>query len=257
MTPERVAAASAAWVWVPDEARTVEDDELLLVRYPDWFLTPLVLARFTPRRPLGEAFAAALTAARTLDWPELLCWVRLDAPPGWEDLLRSRGATPVETLDVLALDLRPGTPDLGVPPDSEVRPVDGPDLLRDFDAVNVEVFGGELPPEEHVEAESVRAAADLAAGRAARMVAYVDGEPVGSGGLTVADGVARLWGGAVLEASRGRGVYRALLAARLEYAAAHGASVALVKGRVETSGPILRRAGFAPYGQERSYRLSL
>jgi hypothetical protein len=31
--------------------------------------------------------------------------------------------------------------------------------------------------------------------------------------------------------------------------------MALVKGRVATSGPILRRAGFQAYGEERSYRL--
>ena len=30
--------------------------------------------------------------------------------------------------------------------------------------------------------------------------------------------------------------------------------LALVKGRVETSGPILRRAGFTAYGDERCYR---
>ena len=57
----------------------------------------------------------------------------------------------------------------------------------------------------------------------------------------MADGVARLWGGAVLEAARGQGVYRALLGARLTYGAAHGATMGLVKGRVNTSGPILRR----------------
>jgi hypothetical protein len=33
--------------------------------------------------------------------------------------------------------------------------------------------------------------------------------------------------------------------------------MALVKGRVETSGPILRRAGFVAHGQERSYRVPL
>jgi hypothetical protein len=41
--------------------------------------------------------------------------------------------------------------------------------------------------------------------------------------------------------------------ARLAIARSHGARLALVKGRVETSGPILRRAGFTAYGQERSY----
>ena len=35
--------------------------------------------------------------------------------------------------------------------------------------------------------------------------------PVGTGGLALVDGVARLWGGAVREEARGRGVYRALL----------------------------------------------
>jgi hypothetical protein len=35
------------------------------------------------------------------------------------------------------------------------------------------------------------------------------------------------------------------------------ATLALVKGRVETSAPILRRAGFALYGEERCYRLDL
>ena len=75
--------------------------------------------------------------------------------------------------------------------------------------------------------------------------------------LAVAGSVARLWGGAVLESARGQGVYRAVLAARLAYGAAHGATMALVKGRVETSGPILRRAGFAAYGQEVIYRVPL
>jgi GNAT superfamily N-acetyltransferase len=68
---------------------------------------------------------------------------------------------------------------------------------------------------------------------------------------------ARLWGGGVVPEARGRGAYRAVLDARLRYAVDHGATLALVKGRVETSGPILRRAGFAAYGQERAYLLSL
>jgi hypothetical protein len=38
---------------------------------------------------------------------------------------------------------------------------------------------------------------------------------------------------------------------------AYGAAMALVKGRVETSGPILRRAGFTAYGQEVVYRVPL
>jgi hypothetical protein len=38
---------------------------------------------------------------------------------------------------------------------------------------------------------------------------------------------------------------------------AHGATTALVKGKVDTSGPILRRAGFAAFGQEPVYGIPL
>ena len=38
---------------------------------------------------------------------------------------------------------------------------------------------------------------------------------------------------------------------------AHGATMALVKGKMDTSAPILRRAGFAAYGQEPDYDILL
>ncbi len=65
--------------------------------------------------------------------------------------------------------------------------------------------------------------------------------------------VARLWGAGTLPRFRGRGAYRALLAERMRVARGYGATLALVKGKVDTSGPILRRAGFTPYGEERAY----
>ena len=73
----------------------------------------------------------------------------------------------------------------------------------------------------------------------------------------MADGVARLWGGSVVPALRGLGVYRAVLDARLAYAVTNGAVMALVKGKVDTSGPILRRVGFAAFGQEPHYTVPL
>ena len=46
-----------------------------------------------------------------------------------------------------------------------------------------------------------------------------------------------------------------MLAERVRVARAHGATLALAKGRVETSGPILIRSGFARYDEERCYWL--
>ena len=81
------------------------------------------------------------------------------------------------------------------------------------------------------------------------MVAYVDGQPAGTGGWTLAGPVCRLWGGATHSALRGRGAYRAVLAERLRMARAAGATLGLSLGRVETSAPILRGLGFTRYGE--------
>jgi len=128
---------------------------------------------------------------------------------------------------------------------------------RDASQVGVDVFGGSMPSQERLAENAERDTATVAAGEGGMLVAYADGIPVGSGGVTIVDGVARLWGGSVMKAARGQGVYRAVLATRLAYGVAHGATMALVKGRVETSGPILRRAGFAAFGQERIYHVPL
>jgi len=88
-----------------------------------------------------------------------------------------------------------------------------------------------------------------------RTLARLDGDPVSTGGCTVVDGVARLWGGATLESARHRGAYRAVLGLRLALAQQYGATLAMVKGRADTSAPILRRSGFTEYGEERIYQL--
>jgi GNAT superfamily N-acetyltransferase len=255
VTPDDVIRASNAWVYVPEGAPTIETADYLLVRFPDHFANVLELVRFTPSRPLQELVVEVLTRARQFGLPSLVWRVRLDSPAGVEDLLREAG-TVDETLDVLALDLTAGRPDLGTSP-VEVRWATDPPTARDALAIGVQVFGGVMPPDEEVHRSAARDAVGLPVGRGGSLVAYLDGRPVGTGGLSSRGPAAGLWGGAVLDGFRGRGVYRALLAARLEYAAQHHMTMALVKGRVETSGPILRRAGFAAYGQERAYRIPL
>ena len=83
------------------------------------------------------------------------------------------------------------------------------------------------------------------------MLASVGGEPAACGGCTLRGDVAHLWGAVTLREYRRRGACRAVLAERLRLARARGATLALVKGRADTSGPILLRAGFAEYDEER------
>jgi GNAT superfamily N-acetyltransferase len=256
VTPDDVVSASNAWVYVPDGSPTFETEDYLLVRFPDHFANALELVRFTPVRPVSDVVAEVLERAARFAVPELVWRVRLDSPEGTDEVLSGIGGMVDETLDVFALDLAAGLPDLG---SSEAELVWATDVAahRDAHRVEIEVFGGSMPPDDQLHRDAARGAVGLRVGRGGSVVAYLDGRLAGTGGISSRGPAAGLWGGAVLEEFRGRGVYRALLAERLAYAAAHEMTMALVKGRVETSGPILRRAGFGAFGQERSYRIPL
>lgn len=261
-TAERVRTASAAWAFLPPHAPRVETEEYLLVRYPDWTERPLQLVRFHPHRPAAEALPEVLVHARELAprggvAPEqVACWVRLGAPDDVEPALREHGGRLDETVDVLALGLD-GPPDLGDLPDVPLRWSEDLEVFVDAVRLSAEVFGASPTDRRELEAAHPGEVAKVRSGGGGAVVAY-DGEtPLGSGGLTMAGPDARLWGGVVHPQARGRGIYRAVLAARLAYARRHGADLAIVKGRVETSGPILRRAGFTGHGQERSWLLGL
>ena len=85
----------------------------------------------------------------------------------------------------------------------------------------------------------------------------IDAAAFGTAGHALAGDAIRLWGGAVVREARHTGVYRALLDVRLRAGVAAGCRLALVKGRVDTSAPILGRAGFTAYGEERWYFLDV
>jgi hypothetical protein len=251
-----VIAASNAWAWTPDNAKTVETDDYLIVRFPDYFDHPLEVMRFTPRGPPETAVADVLERAREFGQPEVHWMIRLDSPPGVAEILTGLGGKVDETLDVLALDLSRGLPELPAPARAvELRWATDIETARDGASIHVAVFGGSMPPDDRLAATAEQNSMPGSDG--STLVAYVDGRPVGAGGVTLAGGVARLWGGGVVESARGQGVYRAVLGARLDFAVARGATMALVKGRVETSGPFLRRAGFEVYGQELIYQVPL
>jgi ribosomal protein S18 acetylase RimI-like enzyme len=86
-------------------------------------------------------------------------------------------------------------------------------------------------------------------------VAEVDGLLVGAGRLEPVAGtpVAGIWGGAVLPAWRGRGIYRALTAARARSALAKGKTL-IHSDSTEYSRPILERAGLIRVSTTTPYR---
>ncbi|MGE3455655.1 MAG: GNAT family N-acetyltransferase [Kofleriaceae bacterium] len=84
----------------------------------------------------------------------------------------------------------------------------------------------------------------MATGRFHFFLARSNGEPVGTAGYIVKPRSVYLVGGNVLASHRGRGIYRALLDARLRQAAAVSVTLATTQAREASSAPILERLGF-------------
>ncbi len=129
------------------------------------------------------------------------------------------------------------------------------EAFQEADRAATEAFGAESLGDDpqRVAARERRRRNLLAAGHRYLLLARVDDEPAGSGslGLYPPDG-AKMNGGSVRPKFRGRGVYRALVAARVEIARQAGVPGLVVWGG-DMSRPILERLGFQMAGWRRFY----
>jgi GNAT superfamily N-acetyltransferase len=137
--------------------------------------------------------------------------------------------------------------------------VDGlatPESFRSADSANAEAFES---PSRADDAERIamlerRRLDNLAAGNRRLLLATVDGEPAGSAGLTLfPPAAAILNGGAVRPKFRGRGIYHAMVAARLRIARDAGVTGGLTVWGGHMSAPILTKLGFEKVGWRRFY----
>lgn len=157
--------------------------------------------------------------------------------PGLGFQLVSTEATMLAEIDQLA--------DLAVPSDCLVRAAgDGADLtadLRRFAFIHSQTLG----PLRCVDELQTMVEAD----RAAVFLSYLDGQLASVGRVDlITDSCALLYGTGTLAEFRGRGSYRAQLAARLCWAAEHGARYVLTDAK-QSSAPTLSRAGCQPITQ--------
>ena len=261
-TPQRVLDAAIALQWRPDGALDVQTADYRLIRYPDWALDPTFAAAQVLRshtgRPAAEVIGEVMLHVRGWGLPGAAWWVS-DAtrPADTEEILRARGGKQIDAVRILAREIDQELPDLAIPPDVTVELVTDQRLFKASSDIVVRGWGRKAPSEADEERDFHDTLRDLADWAGFRVVAFADGEPASSGGCTLDGEVAKLWGAVTLPQFRRRGTYRAVLAERLRLARDHGATLALVKGRVATSRPILVRAGFADYDEERCYWLSL
>ena len=249
---EDVARAFVDWLWVPDSSETWDVPGARVVRYPAYVArrmhATLHLTGADDPAP-AELVDEVLALTRAAGESE----VRLHVAerPAHEALLvevLARGQVE-ETLAQLVLT---GTPPRVGPDAPDVRPVLDAHDAAGLDRVDVTVFD-EKPADDARLAELVtECRAQWEARTDARFVAWRGDEPLGSGGLSRAGDVLRLWGGATMPAARRQGVYAAVLRTRLMTGWDWGTTLAIVRGRVETSAPLLRGTGFTPVGRELS-----
>ncbi len=264
-TAQRVLDAAAAMEFVPEGAVEVRTDDYRLVRHPDWMLgTTVGAAQVTwsrTVRPLGDVIDEV--AERVCGWglPGVAWWVSaVSRPAGTGEALRARGAGLVDAMQVLARELGDDHGQPSVPSGITVELVRDERTFRAASAVSVQGWGSVEPDEAQIARQLKETLQDLATWSSFRVVAFADSEPVSTGSCTLAGEVAQerialLWGAITLLASRGHGSYRAVLTERLRLAREHGATLAMAKGRALASGPILLRAGFTDFGEERCYWL--
>lgn len=246
--------ASATWVWYPRDSESA-GEHLQLVRYPARFGGGVRASVIDST--LDAAGVVDHAVGRTRDWGEqkLVFWVGAADSPHIEEELRRRGAVHQDTVTVFARPI-PGDP-IPVPDRITAEVVRTLDQARDVDAVSVPVWEQQPLDEDGLADQLDEITAEAESVTGFRALARIDGQAISTGGCTLVNGFLRLWGAATLPEFRGRGAYRAVLAERMRIGAEHGATTALVKGRVETSAPILARCGFAPYGEDRSYVLAV
>jgi GNAT superfamily N-acetyltransferase len=200
----------------------------------------------------GAAAAAAAEAAHFRQTGVAVEWrvFSHDGPANLEAALAAAGFAPEPAESFMVFDLA-GRPDFGpLPAGVTVRRVGDTAGLEDVLAVRAAAFGG-----EHAALEQ-ELAARLADPTLALYVAYVDGTPAASARLEAPldRPFAGLYGGGVRPQWRGRGLYRALVAARAEEAAGRGVRYLTVDA-AETSRPILQRIGFQALATVRGWEL--
>jgi GNAT superfamily N-acetyltransferase len=240
---DEVLQASAAWVsvWFPPDSVHVDLGWLefyvaggaaTVMRVAAGDMTAAELAG----RVLGELRARHVAEAFWAVGPGY-------SPEGTGQALLDLGASVNRTIDICAYPLDGPVPDWPLPGAVTARPVRTREDVARYERASRAAWGYPPPADADID----RAFAGLAPGY---FVGYWNETPSGAGGYTLAGEAARLWGAAVVPAFRGRGIYRALVRARLAHAAARGATLALVHAE-PTSSPILRRLGFGVYGQRR------
>ena len=251
-TPDQVLEQSRLWVspWYPPNSTHVVADgyELYIVGSE-----ATLMAYRGELQDRAEITDGAVKVAADHRATSLRVTVGPDEPgaePALPELSMATDITVVATIDILAMD-RDGfdSRHTSTPTDVEVIEVRTYDQVAEYETTSALAWS--YPPPT---ADSIQSAHERL--KPGSFLAYSAGTPSGTGGYTRAGDVARFWGAAVVAGQRGHGVYRSLVAARLDNAFAQGVTLAIVHAE-PTSSPILQRLGFNKFGHQHTFAIRI
>jgi hypothetical protein len=282
-TEEAVLRESERWVHVPWDGQLIEYGRRLLVHLPErWGTSRVWRSWAADEERADELIEETVDEVRAAGGARIL-WHTGDrvAPPFMDGCLARHGFRTTEKLEVLAFFLVNGQerrlPRIDVLGDLSVELIRDAEVMREALRVDSEVFRSPPPTgrefaEYDGELEKLRRrergeASKEVTSLAMRFVAHANPSPRSGGenprGIVAAAGAQlvgetlRLWGAGTLRTFRGRGAYGALVVERCRVGRHLGATLALDKANIATSGPILKRAGFRPFGTERRHVLEI
>jgi len=163
-----------------------------------------------------------------------------DTPPDLQDRLAAHGFEIEELEALLILDLETAPAALFQPILHDVRRITNPGQLDDLAVIHAGVWDDDFSPLAERLAHDLQQPDQLSI-----YAAYMDNAPASAAWIYFHPGshFASLWGGSTLPAYRGRGLYRALLAARAQEARQRGVRFLTVDAS-PMSRPILQSLGF-------------
>jgi GNAT superfamily N-acetyltransferase len=252
-TDADILRALGDWGWAPEGSEVIETAEYRVVFRPASFDRETYVPWVESVRSAAEITNEVHALARERGIGEVIWNVYpTTTPSDLCDHLLALGGSIRDEGGLMSFRVPDdGRLDVGSTEGVIVRPVGDVHGLTDYRRIVSTVYEQPLASAEEIAAEAEGIRADDPGG--CRFVAYIDDQAAGSGAIAVRDdGAASMFGAATYPRLRGRGAYRAILAARTRWASQHGVPVLLVSGRLATSAPIMERLGFTLHGYTRS-----
>jgi hypothetical protein len=256
LTPlERLEMTNNDLYWIPPHVTIHDEPEAIWTSYGEDSLNHNSLYWLSARHPDPGAL---LSRIRETHASVRSRWTMIPSArtPALEALAKDFGYEPTVECDACVTEVADWKP--RVRSSIHVEAVVTVEALRAMVELAEEVFGRSSGPKPSDDELRRQLALSLVPNpRTMRFLAYdaPGGKPIGSAGLAINTkaSIGLLWGGATREAYRGRGVYAALVAARMKVFQERLIRCAGLFARVDTSAPIMMKQGFQSHGRMKEW----